>query len=190
MATTTDAQSTITTYLSDMLALERHSAVPLHKQSDDESVKKYPAALAFVTKTRGVIDRHIAALDENLTTLGGSSSIKSTVAGALGAVAAGINDLRKEHVSKALRDDYTALSLHVISYEMLHTTALGVGDTATATLAARHLDDVSGLIVELGRLMPTIVLAELRDLGISVTPSAASEAEATVNRVWAKPANN
>jgi ferritin-like metal-binding protein YciE len=189
MATTTDAQSTITTYVTDMIALERHSSAPLDKQSNDDEIKKYPQALAFVSKAKSTTDGHIAALESLLESLGGSGSsgVKSTVAGALGAVAAGINDLRKEHVSKGLRDDYTALSLHAISYEMLHTTALGVGDSATAALAAKHLDDTSRLIVELGRLIPRIVLDELANLGIPVQTGAATQAEATVNRIWASP---
>jgi hypothetical protein len=192
MATSTDAQSTITTYLSDMVALERHSQVPLTKQRDDESVAKYPTAAAFIAKACGIVDGHITALESQLETLGGhgSSGVKGTVAGALGAVAAGINDIRKEHVSKMLRDDYTALSLHAISYEMLHTTALGVGDQATAQLAAKGLDDCSNLIVECGRLLPGVVLAELADLGIQVSASAAGEAEKTVNRIWSSPTNN
>jgi ferritin-like metal-binding protein YciE len=187
MATTSDAQSTITTYVTDMIALERHSSAPLEKQSNDDETKKYPQAQAFVAKAKSITDAHITALESLLQTLGGSGSagVKSTVAGALGAVAAGINDLRKEQVSKSLRDDYTALSLHAISYEMLHTTALGVGDSATAALAAKHLDDTSTLIVELGRLIPRVVLEELANLGIPVQTGAASQAEATVNKIWA-----
>ena len=44
---------------------------------------------------------------------------------------------------------------------MLHATALGLGDEDTATLAQTHLADYAKVIVNIGKAMPGVVLAEL-----------------------------
>ena len=139
---TGDDRHTIATYLSDMLALERHIAAPVEAQ---------------------------------LNNVGGSatSGVKSAWSALLGSGAAALNQVRKTKVSKSLRDDYTALGLSAISYTMLHTTALGLGDQATAQLAKRNLDDITPIIVEISQVMPKVVLQELQEDGETVQITAA-----------------
>ena len=105
-------------------------------------------------------------------------------AGALGAGAAALGSVRKTQVSKNLRDDYTALGLASISYTMLHATALGLGENATATLAQRHLEQITPLIVRISKTIPAVVLQELRDDGEAVQVSAADISAKLTHAAW------
>ncbi len=184
MASTT--KPTINTYISDMIALERHIAEPIKHQASDDAVSGSPKAARVVNEALSLTQNHIDALQERLDALGGhaGSPFKSGVATALGSAAAAIGDVRKTEVSKYLRDDYSALSLASAGYTMLHTTALALGDSTTASLAKRHLADVATVVMRLSATLPAVVLAELREEGISVDTTVAAEADRNVDDAW------
>ena len=95
----------------------------------------------------------LKALQEQVGTTAGNPIIAagSTLLGK----AAGVIDLvRTEGISKSLRDDYAAFSLAAISYSMLHTTSLGLGNPRVASLAERHLTDYAGAIERINEIMP------------------------------------
>jgi ferritin-like metal-binding protein YciE len=185
-ATTGDDRHVIATYLSDMLALEKHIGAPLDKQAGDENVGSYADAASLTTRIQTLTDAHERALQTQLDALGGhaASGVKSAWSEFLGNAAAAIGGSRKMKVSKHLRDDYTALALASISYTMLHTTALGLGDQTTAALAKQCLDDYAPLVVEIGKAIPAIVLEELRADGENVQVSAADLAERNTSASW------
>jgi len=176
----------IQTYVSDMLALERHIALPLKRQLGMDDTSKYGPALAAIATIEGLNDAHVMALDQCLQQLGGheASAIKSAWASLLGAGAAAIDSVRKTKVSKNLRDDYTALNLAAISYTMLHATAVGLGDTTTADLAKRHLCDYARCIMQIVQIIPDVVLEELQDDGESVQTGAAALIRLQTNEIW------
>lgn len=176
----------IQTYVSDMLALERHIAQPLKRQRDMSDVDRYPQAKTVVAQLQTMNDSHVAALEECLKTLGGhpASPVKSAWSAMLGVGAAAIDSVRKTKVSKALRDDYTALNLAAVSYTMLHATCVGLGDAATAGLAKRHLADYARLVMQVNQIIPDIVLAELRDDGETVSTTAAATIRQETNEIW------
>ncbi|MFN2459480.1 MAG: hypothetical protein ABR591_02110 [Candidatus Velthaea sp.] len=176
----------VQTYVSDMLALERHIREPLARQLNDRDAAAFSGAQRVFASIKSMNDNHIVALEAQLDALGGhaASPVKSMWSSLLGVGAAAVDSVRKTRVSKNLRDDSTALSLAAISYTMLHTTALGLGDQTTATLAQRHLGDITPLIVEISRVMPQVVLEELRADGEAVDLSVAAVAEATVADSW------
>jgi ferritin-like metal-binding protein YciE len=182
----TSTTPTITTYVSDMLALERHIAQPLEHQSQDDAVAKNIDASRVIREAHRQVVSHIDALEQRLAALGGhpASGLKSGVATATGAIAAAVGDARKTEVSKYLRDDYSALALASASYTMLHTTALALGDTTTATLAQRHLADVATSVMRISKTLPITVLKELRAEGAAVDPTVLGEAERDVHDAW------
>ncbi|GAC1398140.1 MAG: hypothetical protein NVS3B17_20670 [Vulcanimicrobiaceae bacterium] len=181
-----DDRHVIATYVSDMLALERHIAQPIESQLKSGDHQEYGEAIAIISRIKTSTDAHIAALESQLKAVGGhaGSPIKSAWSALLGGGAAAINQVRKTKVSKSLRDDYTALSLAAISYTMLNATALGLGDKTTAALAKRHLDDIAPTIIEISKHMPSVVLKELRDDGEKVTISAADLSEQQTGESW------
>jgi ferritin-like metal-binding protein YciE len=176
----------IQTYVSDMLALERHIAQPLKRQIDLAGTKKDAAALTCVSTIESLNETHIAALDQCLQGLGGheASAVKSAWSSLLGVGAAAIDSVRKTNLSKNLRDDYTALNLAAISYTMLYTTAVGLGDTTVADLAKRHLADYAKIIMQINQIIPNVVLRELAEDGETVQTGAAELIRQTSNEVW------
>jgi ferritin-like metal-binding protein YciE len=183
---TGDEKHTLATYVSDMLALERHIAKPVEHQQNSSATANYATASTLINKIASVSQSHIAALEARLKDLGGNANhpLKAAWASLLGAGATAVGGSRKTKASKYLRDDHTALSLASIGYTMLYTTAVGLGDTATATLAKQHLADIAPIIMEISDGVPTVVLQELRDDGETVRPEAADMVARTLDEVW------
>jgi ferritin-like metal-binding protein YciE len=176
----------IATYVSDLLALERHIARPIAAQRKSNDSQNYASAFAIIARIETMTGNHIGALEAHLATIGGheASALKSAWATLLGDGVAAVETLRKPKISKSLRDDYTALGLAAISYTMLNATALGLGDSSTASLAKRHLDDLTPFIVEISKTMPTVVLEELREDGEDVRILAAQLSEMQTGESW------
>jgi ferritin-like metal-binding protein YciE len=176
----------IQAYVSDMLALEHHIAQPLERQLKLQDTAKYGSAMAAIAQIKAFNDAHIAALDQALQQVGGhpASGVKSAWSGLLGAAAGAIDSVRKTKISKALRDDFTALSLASIGYEMLYTTAVGLGDAAIGALAQRHLADYARVVVQINQVIPDVVLRELQDDGEHVQATAAETIRRQLNEIW------
>ena len=181
-----DEKHTIATYLSDLLALERHTAAPVDTQVNSDDHKEYPEAAKIFAQIKSITSAHITALEAQLNASGGhpASGIKSAWSQLLGGGAAALNTARKSKVSKSLRDDYTALALESISYTMFHATAMGLGDTSSAALAKRHLDDITPIVVAISKAIPGVVLGELRADGENVQITAAQVTQQASQDAW------
>lgn len=180
------SKPTINTYVSDMLALERHILQPLEHQAKDANVLKSTHASRIVSDALRLTREHVAALEKRLEAIGGhaGSPIKSGVASVLGVAASAIGTVRKTEISKDLRDDYSALSLASAAYTMLHTTALALHDAETAKLAQKQLAETATTIMRISGALPAIVLAELREEGVAIDDTVALEAEQNVEKAW------
>src|SRR5215216_7170774 len=176
--------TTIADYVGDMVALESHIEEALDRQltetADDAE------AHAAVQRFHDLVKQHrdtLTGLQEQVGTTAGNPIIEagSTLLGK----AAGVIDLvRTEGISKALRDDYAAFSLAAISYSMLHTTALGLGNPHVAALAERHLTDYAGAIERINEIMPGVVARELAKDGHRTDKAAVAATNAMVGRAW------
>jgi ferritin-like metal-binding protein YciE len=178
-------QKTIADYVGDMAALEAHIEEALDRQLTE--VKDDPTALAAVREFHDTVKRHRDTLmdvedEETGRTIG--SPIKEAGAALIGKAAGIINLVRTEGISKALRDDYAAFSLAAISYSMLHTTALSLGDNRVASLAERHLQDHAAAITRINEIMPEVVLRELKKDGHQAQESAAQATRKAVANAW------
>ena len=181
-----DTAHSITTYLSDMLALERHIRIPFETQLKDEDFAAYSNAKQLVAQLVNLAETHIADLEGLLTVKGGheASPVKSAVSQFEGLVAGAIDKMRKTKVSKALRDDYTALSLCAASYTMLYATANATNETDVATLAKQHLEDYSQCVMELAEALPYVVVAELQAIGVPVETGTISRSVEVTQQAW------
>ena len=180
-------QHSLATYVSDMLALERHIRIPFDTQRSDGDVQEYEDAAEVVNRLVALSDMHIDALKTTLDRLGGheASPIKSAVTEFEGVVAGAIDKVRKTKVSKALRDDYTALALCCVSYSQLLSTANGLHDSDVATLAQRNLTDYANAIMQIGECMPGIVLRELNDTpGVDVDTALIDRSRQQISEAW------
>jgi ferritin-like metal-binding protein YciE len=182
--TATDERHTVAEYVSDILALEQHINAPVKSQL--ASTEQYGTATTIVNEIATVSQRHIDALEARLDALGkpATHGVKSVWAQLVGGGAAALNQVRSTKVSKSLRDDYTALGLAAISYTMLHATASALGDTLTASLAKRHLDDITPIIVNISSEIPAIVLEELSADGEQVQITAAELTQSATKDAW------
>jgi hypothetical protein len=92
--------------------------------------------------------------------------------------------IRKTKVAKALRDDYTALSLCTVSYEMLLSTANAYGMPDIASLAQRHLRDYAQAVMQISDAMPQIVVQDLRSTGVEASAETIQQSRMLVHSAW------
>ena len=173
----------VTKYLADQLALEGHIYQAIDKQVKE--TQDEPDINPFLTDVRDTLEQHVNVLRARLESLGGQSTspIKEAGASILGVAAGVIDKLRAEEVSKDLRDNYTAISLSNISYVMLITTCLACGDRQTADLAARNLKENAQIVMQIGHLIPGIVVRDLSDL-TDLNASAVTQAREMYSDAW------
>ena len=176
----------MTTYVSDLIALEREVVSPVEKQVKDSDVVTFPEVKDVLTRLQNTLYQQILDLEQHLLNLGGhpAVSFKSAVADVMGAASSAVQSVRKDKVSKMLRDDHTSLSLVCVAYEMLYTSARITHSDVTAQLALDQLKTLTLLIMEISDLIPSAVSKELLALDPSVDVSVVSDASENITRVW------
>ena len=182
-----DNREALRPYLADMVAVEKHILEAVERQRNDDDIKQFPDALQLVGRIESTLKSHVLALDSQSQSYpggGAAGAVKQAVTGVLGAIAGVYDKVRKDTASRALRDDYTALSLASVSYGMLHTTALGLSQGTVAELTKSHLEEINSLIMELGLALPRIVLKELAFEGYTVDTGAAELAVKNLEETW------
>ena len=186
--TTQDVQQkhaqTIADYVGDMVALESHIEEALDRQLSE--TEDDPEARAAVQGFHDLVKQHRETLKALQAQVGTTAGNPIIAAGAtlLGKAAGVIDLVRTEGISKALRDDYAAFSLAAISYSMLHTTSLALGNPRVAELAERHLTDYAGAIERINELMPGVVERELAKDGHRTNKGAVAETRTMVGKAW------
>jgi hypothetical protein len=182
-----DNREEIRPYVADMAAVEKHILEALERQHKDDTFKDFPNALGLVDRLATVLKTHVESLEGHLGSLPGggvAATVKETVAGVLGGLAGVYDKVRKDTVSRALRDDYTALSLAAVSYTMLHSTGLGLHQGTTADIALRHLKDLTPFVMELAQIIPQVVLKELSFEGYDIDFSLTTQAVRATQEAW------
>ena len=177
-------EQTIADYVGDMVALESHIEEVLDRQLTE--TQDDPDASAAVQHFHDMVKQHRDTLKDLQAQVGTTAGNPIIAAGAtlLGKAAGVIDLVRTEGISKALRDDYTAFSLAAISYSMLHTTSLGLGNPRVAELAERHLTDYAEAIERINEIMPGVVDRELVKDGHQTNPGAVAATRQVVPSAW------
>jgi hypothetical protein len=182
-----DTRERLHGYLSDMLLVERELRSAVRSQFYS-SEGWHEAASDLLLRLEAELDARVAALTETLVGVeDGEPVVRSALGVILGAVAGLFDRVHLDtRVSRMLRDDYAALSFAAVCYEMLHTTALDIGEHGVAELALRHLAGCARSIARIGDLMPAVLLAELHeddDAGAPV-PAVIEQAQRNVRAAW------
>jgi len=182
------ATTVLTKYLGDMHSLESHGLQAVKRQADQLKDSGHPDAQAAVEQFKQTLEAHVSALEGRLNALGGSAThpVKEAVAAAAGVVAGIYNAVRSEEASKSIRDDYTFFSHSSIAYLMLHTTAQSLGDSGTAMLAERGYRDMARLILLIDKLMPQLVIAELKGDALPAN-DVSSDCARMITEAWTRP---
>lgn len=187
-----DTTEAINSYLTDVLALEQHIEVAISAQVKD--LKDEPQVLVMALEAIHVtVQHHIESLKEIIgeRDAGAANSIAEAVKRAAsvlaGAGAAAVDLVRNEKVPKDLRDDYTAFSLATVSYVMLLSSAMSLNDQPVAELAERHLKHYTKVVMKLNNILPSAVIAELREEGLPAREEQLPAIARTLKGVWSDP---
>jgi len=158
----TTKKSSLKTYTSDLLALEKHFMNAIKKQKSSGRVKD-ERAIELLHELDKSISGNVKELEAQAMRLGGDlkTSVKSRIASFTGSVAGMIDSVRDDTVSKMLRDNYAALSMVTIGYTMLHTHALSEEDTLLSEMSHSHLEKCTILITEISKVVPLITAHEI-----------------------------
>jgi ferritin-like metal-binding protein YciE len=182
-----ERSETLQKYVSDMVAVEDHIANAVKRQTDHEDVYKHsPQASQVIQNIAQMTEQHAQHLKQHLESIGGdpAKGIKEVATAAMGVVAGMYDKVRTESVSKMLRDDYTALNLAAVGYTMLHTTGLALRDQATADLALRHLKHYTSIIMQINQIIPSVVVADLRDDVSMLNEASIQQATQNTQDAW------
>jgi hypothetical protein len=184
-------KETLLKYLTDMHALESHLAQPLKGQADDDDFGEYPEARELVRRLQLRTENAISSLEILIKDFGGDArgGFKSAVTTAAGVVAAAVNEGRTHAITKKLRDDYTALSLVAVGYELLHATANAFESEQIASLSIYHLKDVAGLIMELSQVIIPVAVRELEKTNPEADASTTVASQVNIREAWRHPEN-
>ena len=180
-----DKNEAISSYITDMLALEDHIEKALRGQLED--LKDYPEVVGELKQIHQTVEHHISdlkQLSEGRAAGGPSDLLKRAGSAVLGLGAAAIDLVRREGLPKNLRDDYTAFSLATIGYVMLQTTGLALDDREVADLARQHFADYADAVTRLHNITPAAVVRYLKEDGLPVREGVLPEISRTIEEVW------
>ncbi len=178
-------QLAIADYVEDMHAVETHIEEALDRQLSmfGEQPDVRSAIVGFHDMVKAQRDA-LANLKNELPKEPVGNTVKDVGSAVLGKAAGLIDKIRSESNAKALRDDYTAFNLAAVSYGMLYTTALALGDHKVAALAETHLRGYAGAVQEINRLIPVVVVDDLQKDGLQANVEAIKSAQSAIDKAW------
>jgi hypothetical protein len=186
MSTTDTHADNLRMYVNDMLATEQHIREALARQIEDERVKAEPKCAALIGRIHATLQAHVQTLEEQAAAYKSETgaAIKGAITQAAGVLAGLYDKVRKHPVSRMLRDDHVALTLAATAYSMLHTTGLALREVPLATISLRHLKEITPLVMELGELIPSVVVRELAEDEADLDSGAAELARENIAEAW------
>jgi hypothetical protein len=177
---------TLSTYASDVHALVTHGIQVIHRQVEQLKDVSHRDAKAAVVTFEGILRKQEMELQDRIKVLGSSMTkpVKDVVSAVTGVAAGLVNAVRPSETAKSIRDDYTFFSQLAIAWLMLHTTATSLGDGETAGLAERGYADTTRMIMHIDRIMPKIIVEELREDKSLQPLDAEAQTRSMVKKAW------
>lgn len=186
--TTTAASSrnNLRMHVNDMVALEKNILEALERQREDERVQQDAEFKALIETLHTIVRTHMLTMENHAAAMGEKfgTSVKDAMTSFAGVLAGLYDKVRKQPVSRLLRDDYTALSLAAAAYSMLYTAGLATREFPIANAALRHLQELTPLIKELSRIIPVAVVKELAGNDPEIDQSILSLAQENTRKAW------
>lgn len=181
------ARDVLRKYVSDMVGVVRHVHEVIERQLNDGDAAKFPETKALLAEISAELNTQRNHLDGLAKELEAShfAGAKEAVTAATGFLTGLYDSLRSHPISKDLRDDYVALTLCCVAYEMLHSTGLAVKHAPTAELALRHLQQLTPFVNRIGQTIPHVVVRELAERGVEVDTASADIAAKNNHEAWA-----
>lgn len=173
-------------FLNDMRSTELHLEEIIKRHQADQRVQSDPTCAALFRRIRSVLHTHVLTLEEQAATYRQEKSREKEES--LPKPPIFVTELAAKTsgraVSKILRDDQTALNLTATAYSMLHTTGLALDELPLATISLRHLKEITPLVMELGELIPSVVVHELTGHEPNLDPATAELARENISEAW------
>ena len=191
MNTSPEQTDNLRMYVNDTAAMAKHLEGAFAQQKDDKDVQDHAAAYQLISRMHSTLAAQRSAMEKYAEEVGSDvgATLKEAVTTVTGALAGLYGKVRKHPLSRILRDNYTAVSLGCISYEMLHTTALGLRQKGLADTALRHLTELTPLIMDVTKIIPEVVLEELAKDDPSIDLSVAKQALENTLGAWCSPSS-
>lgn len=180
-------KASIAQYVGDIVALETEIEEALDRQlTMGKDVPSYSAAIQqFHDAVKASRDSAKSYRDLIGADSESANTLKEKGASVMGAIAGMIDKIRAQPLAKNLRDDYVAFNTAAISYTMLHTTAMALGDSDTESFAATGLRTYARLVQEINNVIPDVVVRELQNGNqIISNPMAADQCRQEIDRIW------
>ncbi len=186
MTTSPEQTDNLRMYVNDTAAMAKHIEGAFDQQRKDEDVRSHIATHLLIESMHSTLAAQRTTMEKYAEEAGGGvgATLKEAVTTVTGALAGLYGKVRKHPLSRILRDNYTALSLACVAYEMLHTTALALRQKALADTALRHLGELTPLIMAVTRIIPEVVLEELAKDDASIDLSVAKQALENTLGAW------
>ncbi len=186
MTTSPEQTDNLRMYINDTAAMAKHIEGAFEQQRKDSDVQSHPAAHQLIERMHSILATQRVTMEKYAEEAGSGvgATLKEAVTTLTGALAGLYGKVRKHPLSRILRDNYTALSLACVAYEMLHTTALALHQKGLADTALHHLTEITPLIMSMTEIIPDVVLEELAKDDASIDLSVAKQARENTIKAW------
>jgi hypothetical protein len=180
--------ATVASYLGDLIAVTRHVSEAVARHAKDDRLRRISRAGAVIDRADASLKRHLSELEAYAKMSGGTGAmgaVKETLTSVTGFITGLYGTMRGEAASRMLRDDYTGVCFLMVCTQMLHTTALAVGEVTVNTMLVGHMEELAGLVIAINDVLPAAVVADLGADGEPISnPRAADEAAPIHKRAW------
>lgn len=188
MSTDKQQHKVIADWIGDIVALVNHAEEALDHQLKLKEAADSPELAAALQRFHDTVrDDKQRAVDfqQQYGSTAGNPVIKKG-AELFGMAAGLIDQMRKDSVAKALRDDFTAFNHTAMAYTMLHTTAMAYNDTATEAFAGQGLKTYARMVQEINQITPEAVVLDLANNEEDPAPNTgiAEQCRQFVNEAW------
>jgi hypothetical protein len=174
-------------HLSDLKAFLTHFDSVVSEQMEKTRNDGVIASHELNLKLQGVLRKHLGRLEVVCDAYAGDfqTASKELLTSFLGAAAGLYNKYRDYPHTKALRDNYTALSLLAASYTTLKAYGLMIGREDVSLLAYEGLEDICPLIIDFSQRMPEVVVRETAVIeNMDYDQAVADRVTNAVKRCW------
>ena len=187
MQTAITKDTELGTHLSDLKAFLTHFESVVAEQLEKAEKKPtpaYEATLRLHTLLTTQLSKVNAACHLYATDI--QTTPKELLTTFLGAAAGFYNKMRDYPLTRAVRDNYTALTMLAASYTALKTYSLMIGREDVSLMAYEGLEKICPMVIELSHLMPEVVARETAEReGLVYDQAVVERVTNAVKRCWA-----
>jgi len=173
--------------VADLLVLQNYVIEILDLQQCEMRLREDPVSVKMVARCLAALRDHKAELVATFASFPASNKDLRKPSASMAEMFVGlITKNRSRELPAILRDDFSFLSRVVMSYTILHTTALGLRDLNTARLTLEHLKQLLPLMQQINILVPLLVERHLKGAHPKMDGTSADEAAANISAIWRK----